>query len=280
MSSSTGYAYASPDAQSTGGGTSGSGGFYVSSFEELLSQMLSAYDPALVQYSPLDEQQALLQIAAWLRPAFDAAIAARGKQTAFAAAELDTDAYARGMGSSSYVSDVKARNLMDEADDVREMDGDYASKLAQYLYQAVEADRTRALEVAKFNAEQTNQARAHAASAAQSAYAAQTTARSGGSGTKSAATASSAAGNSLLSTLGAGSSNAKAGEDALAFYRSLSASQKQLFFNTGSLTYAKQRNALLQAYGAQKYNALRSSFLKGAVTTTKKQNGGTQSMAY
>ncbi|MCL2670747.1 MAG: hypothetical protein FWF10_01770 [Clostridiales bacterium] len=260
MSSSINY----PGVPQTGAGAnssgnSGSGGFYVNSFEDLLQQMLSAYDPALVNYTPLDEQKTLLQIASWLRPAFDAAIEMRGKQTERAAAELDTDAYARGMGSSTFLSDVKARNRMDEADDVRAMESDYASKLAQYLYQAVETDRARALDVAKFNAEQTNAARAHAANAAQSAYASQS--RGGG---KSGGSGSNSKGSSApLGGLGQGSADAKLGAEAMAFYRGLSSAQKKLFFDTGNLTYAKQRNAFLKAYGAQKFNALRVGFLKG-----------------
>jgi len=250
--------YITSPQNSVGTNSSGAGGgFYVNSFEDLLKQMLSAYDPALVNYTPLDEEKALLQIAAWLRPAFDAAIEMRGKQTERAAAELDTDAYARGMGSSTFLSDVKARNRMDEADDVRAMESDYASKLAQFLYQAVETDRARALDVAKFNAEQTNAARAHAANAAL----AQSGRSSSGGGSKSNNNSKSSS--APLSGLGQGSADAKLGAEALAFYRSLPSAQKKLFFDTGNLRYAKQRNAFLKAYGVEKYNALRDSFLKG-----------------
>ena len=104
-------------------------------------------------------------------------------------AELDADALSRGMGSSTFVSDLKRRQTEAAAEDVRELESDYGAQLADQLYKAMEGERDRALEVEKFNAQQRSRASEQAFESAKvlySAYleakAAQEAARSGGGG--------------------------------------------------------------------------------------------------
>ena len=72
-----------------------------------------------------------------LRPAIDAAIRRRQKTGRQNMAELDADAYARGMGGSSYLSSVKAREQDDIASDVTALEGQYVSSMGDYLYKAL-----------------------------------------------------------------------------------------------------------------------------------------------
>lgn len=195
----------------TGGtqtGGSGTGGTQTAAaetapvtFESLLRDMLERYRPATVALSPLDENELHDMIEAWLRPAYEQAIARRREQTDRSNAELDADAWARGMGASTYVTDVKERAFRGEARDVGDLESEYASALAGHLLDAWKSRQEQQIEVDRFNAEQQNLAREHAADTALKLYqtylnamqtggAVQTTASGGG---RSGADAASAA---------------------------------------------------------------------------------------
>ncbi len=139
-------------------------------FETIYEKTKRDYAPQLITYTPLDEQTLAERIGAVLRPLYDRAIAAifRGNQRQDA--ELDADAISRGMGSSTFVTDVKRRQDNAAADDVRELESDYGMKLADQLYKAMEGERDRMLEVEKFNAQQQNAAMEQAFAAAKYLY--------------------------------------------------------------------------------------------------------------
>ena len=101
---------------SAGKGTGGLSDADQKVLDGYVQKLYSAYRPEKLTYEALDEDTLRDQIAAWLRPSYDSAIAARRDQTAAYRAELDADAIARGMGSSTYVTDVKSRQLADEAE--------------------------------------------------------------------------------------------------------------------------------------------------------------------
>ena len=62
-----------------------------------------------------------------------------------AMAELDADAYSRGMGGSTYLSSMKKREYDSIARDIARLESDYSAELAQYVYNAsVEFARIRA----------------------------------------------------------------------------------------------------------------------------------------
>lgn len=82
----------------------------------------------------LDEIRA--QLTAFLRPSVDAAIEARKDRGETVMAELDADAYSRGMGGSSYLSSMKSREQSGVSSDIASMESNYSSTIAQYLYNA------------------------------------------------------------------------------------------------------------------------------------------------
>ena len=162
------------------------------------------YLPETVEFTPLDEKVLSETIGKWLRPAYEQAIQARREQTERANAELDADAWSRGMGQSSYLSDVKERQYRGEASDIDALEGSYASELAGHLYDAMKEQQQMKIDVDKFNAEQMNHAHEQAMSAAQALYQSllsQAGSHGGGRGSSSTASAQGASGNSVLQSL-------------------------------------------------------------------------------
>ena len=174
------------------GGTSGSrsGGGAPRSFSDYYTEVSAYFTPETVSYSPLDAGAISALLAKSLRPVYDSAIARRRETTAAYNANLDADAYARGIGSSTYVTDVKQRNYRDESRDVETLESSYGAQLAEKLYDALAAQSKQQLEVDKFNAEQINNAASRAYSAATALFNASKS--SGSSGAAKTADAESA----------------------------------------------------------------------------------------
>ena len=135
-------------------------------FETIYEKTKKDYVPQQMSYTPLDEKTLADRIGAALRPVYEKAIAAIFRGNKHADAELDADAISRGMGSSTFVSDLKRRQDNAAADDVKELESDYGAKLADQLNKAMEGERDRLLEVEKFNAQQRSLATEQAFSAA------------------------------------------------------------------------------------------------------------------
>ena len=139
-------------------------------FETIYEKTKKDYVPQQMSYTPLDEKTLADRIGAALRPVYEKAIAAIFRGNRHADAELDADAISRGMGSSTFVSDLKRRQDNAAADDVKELESDYGAKLADQLNKAMEGERDRLLEVEKFNAQQRSLATEQAFSAAKTLY--------------------------------------------------------------------------------------------------------------
>ena len=139
-------------------------------FESLFEEMLKQYLPETVEFTPLSEDVLRETIKNWLRPAYEQAIQNRRDQTQRINAELDADAWSRGMGASTYLSDVKERQYRGEQRDVDTLEGSYASELAGHLYDAMKEQQNKKIEVDEFNAEQINHARELAVKAARELY--------------------------------------------------------------------------------------------------------------
>jgi predicted RNA-binding protein YlxR (DUF448 family) len=73
------------------------------------------------------------QIAAYLRPSYDQAIAGRQTQTQRYGTDLDVDAASRGMGRSSYVTDAKSKLQQAEAADISNLESNYGAALSEAL---------------------------------------------------------------------------------------------------------------------------------------------------
>ena len=156
------------------------GGSAAPSFEALLQETNAYYTPETVDYRPLSEATLRTLLEGKLRPAYDSAIGTRRERTQSYNAALDADAWARGMGQSTYLTDVKQRSYRDESRDIGQLEASYGATLADALLNALAEQTKNKLEVDQFNAEQINEARARAYSAATALYAASQ--KGGGSG--------------------------------------------------------------------------------------------------
>lgn len=139
-------------------------------FETIYEKTKKEYVPHEISYTPLDEKTLTERISAVLRPVYEKAIAAIFRGNRQADAELDADAISRGMGSSTYVSDLKRRQDNAAADDVNELESEYGAELADQLNKAMEGERDRLFEAEKFNAQQRSLASEQAFSAAKTLY--------------------------------------------------------------------------------------------------------------
>jgi hypothetical protein len=143
--------------KSSGGSSSGGKRSTGASDADVLSayvaDMYDRFKPEEIEYDARTEDEISASIAEWLRPSYDQAIANRKEQTDYYKAELDADAIARGMGASTYVTDVKNRQQNAEAGDILSLESDYGSTLAKYVDEGVETETDRLLEVQAQNAQ-------------------------------------------------------------------------------------------------------------------------------
>ncbi len=131
-----------------------------------VSDMYDRFKPEEIEYDARSEDEISASIAEWLRPSYDQAIANRKEQTNYYKAELDADAIARGMGASTYVTDVKNRQQNAEASDILSLESDYGSTLAKYVGEGLDKETDRLLEVQSQNAQMRQDAYEMAYSAA------------------------------------------------------------------------------------------------------------------
>ena len=250
----------------------GSGGTYkpnggksgVPSLEALFQQMLKRYLPETVEFTPLDEKTLSETISKWLRPAYDQAIQARREQTERVNAELDADAWSRGMGQSSYLSDVKERQYRGEERDVDALEGSYASELAGHLYDAMKEQQQMKIDVDKFNAEQMNHAHEQAMNAAQALYHAMLSRAGSGGGrsSSSAANAQGTSGSSMLQSLVDGMGNASKTD-----YRTIantvarmSPQERSRLYDRSDPKYIGLRSEILWSLNGDEYAKLMRAF--------------------
>ena len=143
--------------------------------EDVLSgyvdEMYSRFAPQEVAYDARSEEEIRASVAAWLRPSYEQAILNRQAQTQQNKANLDADAIARGMGASTYVTDVKNRQQNAEAGDIATLEADYGATLAKYVLDGVDSEQDRSLEAQKFNASARQEAYDKAYSAALTLFA-------------------------------------------------------------------------------------------------------------
>jgi hypothetical protein len=141
-----------------------------SQYKNYLAEFQSLLQPQTISYTPVNREQLTADLKAALRPGYDLAIKQRQDQTARNKAELDADAYARGMGASTYLSDVKNRQSNYEADDVATLESQYSASLAQQLMQALQAEKANQFAADQYNASARSNAQAQALSLAGNFY--------------------------------------------------------------------------------------------------------------
>ena len=217
---------------------------------DFMNRMQTLEQPATLSYTPQTAAALKAQLESALRPALDTAIANRKEITKEESAALDADAWSRGMGRSTYVTDAKSRQQQDEADDISRMESDYTATLAQRLMDAVNAEQDRALSVAQYNAEQQNAANKLAFSVAQDTYA-DYAAQQSGSAKKSTG---SSGGKSAASTTP---------ENCRKFLASLTPQERKNIYNGVTEDDRQYRDELIASLGKAGYLAIQQEYPPG-----------------
>lgn len=96
------------------------------------------------------------EAASYLSKYLDNSIAARRRQTANERAAADVDAYSRGMGGSTWLSDAKNRMAMNEAADIMAARNQFLGQVGEQAYGSMEAQRARNWNANQFNANALN----------------------------------------------------------------------------------------------------------------------------
>ena len=252
-----------PQGNGNGGGSSAPD---IPSFESLFRKMLERYVPETVEFEPVGEDVLRETIGNWLRPAYEQAIRNRRERTERINAELDADAWSRGMGESTYLTDVKERQLEGEARDVDTIESNYASTLAGELYNAIKSQQEQKIAVDRFNAEQINAARRRAAETAEALYrsylsAAAKGGRSGGSGSggTDGQQEDGALGFPDVRTLanGVGKPDYRTIVNLLS---RMTPAERGRLYDRGNASYAKTRAEILNSLGKAKFAELMTQF--------------------
>lgn len=139
-------------------------------FWNYYNSILSGMSVPTINADIPSKSEVVAEISDFLRPAYDEAIAQRRKDGKSNMAEIDADAVARGMGSSTFVTSMKNREQNDVSDDIAKYENNYASTLAKTVYDAMLSYRNQKLEADKFNAEAKQNAQNTAFSAAKILY--------------------------------------------------------------------------------------------------------------
>ena len=191
---------------------------------------------------------------AYLRPTYDRAIENRQAAAQTSMAELDADAYSRGMGASTFVSSMREREQDDMNSDIAMLETEYASALSERLYEAMAAYSKLKLEADIYNAE--------------NALSASGTGRStgGSSGRGSGNTASAGSGNTASAGSGTGmSGKVKFGfDECKSLLGKFSTSERYDFFMSGDPYWKQMRSEMIEAIGRDRFEYLKDSYFGGA----------------
>lgn len=219
--------------------------------------------------------------ASFLRPAIDSAIAARNARGRQNMAELDADAYARGMGGSSYISSMKAREQDDVNSDIISLEGQYSASMSEYLYKALSSMQQIESEMERTRMTIAAQQAAALARASASGGGSGRSGRSGGSSGKSSSGKSGSSSKYGHNSKGAYfdgvwysgnfsylKSNASY-NDYANYLNGLSASERYLFFTSNQRTWRMRRWQVQYNMPEIDYNDLYAAYM-----TTGGSSGG------
>lgn len=139
-------------------------------YKNYVSELQALLKPNTISYTPTSKEDYASMIQQALRPGYDLAISQRKDATKTNKAEIDADAAARGMGASTWVTDVKDRQSQSEADDISTLESQYAAAYASQLMDALDREKQNQLVVDQFNAGQMSDYQAQALGLADSFY--------------------------------------------------------------------------------------------------------------
>lgn len=138
-------------------------------YEALKAKLLA--DAPTMDYTPQSRAELRAQLQASLQPNLDSSIRQRQLTTERTSAAADADAAARGIGASTWGSDVKARAADAEAADIASMKGDYNATLASNLTSRLSDQESNALAADQYNKTSRGNALANALQLALQQYA-------------------------------------------------------------------------------------------------------------
>lgn len=133
---------------------------YSQILDKVQNMLMSKVDT--VKYTPQSASALKSAIAKVLRPQYDAAIRNRQNTAAANRASIDADAAARGLGSSTWVTDVKNRQNNAAAQDVANLEGQYSAALYQNLMNKLSEQDQLSLSAQQANASLQQNAQAQA----------------------------------------------------------------------------------------------------------------------
>lgn len=218
------------------------------SFADYYALAMGYVSPQLVSAGSFSADEYKKELEGYLRPTVDLSVARRREAGKTANAELDADAYSRGMGRSTYLSSMKEREGDDVERDVGALEAHYSAALSEKLYQALAAYQERVFEAQKYNAQQLSAAQNTAAGMAANWYAAaQTPQKAASPGTK-------------------GAKGAKAGEPALTIPEIyelmgyLDDAERKNLFTSQTAYWVSAREELKSSVSPEIYNLLVAEF--------------------
>lgn len=191
-----------------------------------------------------------------LRPSADAAIEKRNRAAERDMAELDADAVSRGMGGSTYVTSVKAREMEEAQDDIGEIEAQYGAVLAERIYDTLSQYDQMSLSAQQYNA-------SAAAAAAETALSMASDWYSQYLAQQNAAMERQASGRSSGSSGGSSGSSKKSGlstADYTEYVRNLTPAQQKMLFNSSTEYWSSRRDEIFSALGSALYENLKKQY--------------------
>lgn len=191
-----------------------------------------------------------------LRPSADAAIEKRNRAAERDMAELDADAVSRGMGGSTYVTSVKAREMEEAQDDIGEIEAQYGAVLAERIYDTLSQYDQMSLSAQQYNT-------SAAAAAAETALSMASDWYSQYLAQQNAAMERQASGRSSGSYGGSSGSSKKSGlstADYTEYVRNLTPAQQKLLFNSSTEYWSSRRDEIFSALGSALYENLKKQY--------------------
>ncbi len=223
-------------------------------FNQYFSGLMSSVQTPTVSVETPNREELLADYSAAMRPGVELAIGNRRKRGEAARAEMDADAYSRGMGASTYVSSMKEREGDDVESDVAMLEAGYTAALAERVAASLEKYAALKLQAESQNANNAISAQNSAMSLAGQWYGAYLSglgkaSASGGSRSGGAKSAADPYPNRY------GLSDAEY-ED---FVRGLTTSERNKLYYSAEEDWADCRQEILEALGPDAYAKLRGA---------------------
>lgn len=126
---------------------------YSAAFERIYGSLpKQTVTPTEITLDAKTRESMAADVSAYLRPYYDMAAQERQQTAVQSRAELDADAYSRGMGSSTWLTDKKSRESMAAASDIASINAQYGAALGQGVSEQMGTYEQNKLTVAQQNA--------------------------------------------------------------------------------------------------------------------------------